>query len=225
MATTRTPQVFTRRMPPPTIQPSSLRPGIDVLTVFGHTHPVRHGTKCIYLGLASESVVRVAALPSLDVIEIPIDGLAELDLLISDVDFFRFSVGYHDIIDAHDQWGPMRHSTRDRGQVPTPYSRGAMKAFQDIEKGLHTRTPWGYHAFNEAMRQLAAERPGEHYAIPPNVGQPGYDEILASVSTIITPPPVITPAPGSGMVNRQSSFVNPEFLVRSSSSVVAQEGL
>ncbi len=152
----------------PTINPVSLRPGVDIVTVVSHTELLPFGTKCLWLGVNGGAMANVRALGK----EWPISlfALAELDPVQANVSLNEFMVGYHALAETIGDREQFSMGTKSHGQKPTDYSRGAVKAAQDHESGvLGQRSRFGYHAYNEAMRDLAAEYPEEHVAIPAEV--------------------------------------------------------
>lgn len=148
----------------PTINPTSLRPCRDIVTVVSYVELLPFGTKCLWLGVRGGGMALVSAKGK----EWPISlfALAELDPVESNVKLDEFMVGYHAIAEIIKDRESMTMGERSHGQKPTDYSRGAMKAHRDHQDGILDRARWGYHAYNEAMRDLAAEYPEEHVAIP-----------------------------------------------------------
>jgi hypothetical protein len=151
----------------PDINPVSLRPGVDIVTVVSYIELLPFGTKCLWLGVKGGGMAEVRAKGK----DWPISifNLAELDPVQSNVDLHEFMVGYHTLAETIGDREQCGMGQRVEGNMPTAFSRGAVKAAKDHREGLLGRSRLDYHAYNEAMRELAAEYPEEHVALPAEV--------------------------------------------------------
>ena len=159
----------------PFLDPSSLRPGIDRVTVGGSRSPsagIPVGSVGTWCGHFRErAAIRFAE----DPLPILLDGfcLQEVKPIPSSVNFEDFRDGWHTGFEAAVSGEPV--SSKSSRKKPTDFGRGVTCGYRRAMEPMVGKVDF-YQVeedYNALVRELAAQYPGEHWVWP---GGPGNDE-------------------------------------------------
>lgn len=155
--------------PCPHLDPTSLRPGVDVLRVWRKGHDVPINARVLFLGHAKGKAI--VALPSTRggwrVILMDPTALDEADFLVEAwrPDVADFTAGYD--VGAFEAIDERPTGTKSQGRRPSYFGRGVAAGASDRLRGIVP--PLGSPApFNHALRSAAARYPLEHFAPYPS---------------------------------------------------------